>query len=190
MPRSETLLAVARSIRWSSLVAAPVLGCAAVIGTRRAGLAVELGLALAAVAGAFVVDDEIARILPAAPAGARLRLGLRTALILPATVAGWTVVMLVSRVALAPRLPTGAALAGAAVVAAAAAQCASGTDRDLSFGAIGAGAVLAGVALTPSLPPSVLDSWPTPVLSGWPAAALLLTAATALTLHAATEPPP
>jgi hypothetical protein len=89
--------AVAHSVRWGPLLAAPLLGCAALIVARamagpaagRLALIGTMGRALICVSAAFLVDDPAVSATPAAPVTVRRRLIMRAVLGLPVAVLGW-----------------------------------------------------------------------------------------------------
>ena len=150
-----------RSSRWSPLVIAPVVASASLLWVAaasqpdpvRTGLVGETGLALSAVAGAFIADDLTAQAAPATPLGAGARLAARAAFMVPLTIVGWLLVLAVyASVApsfsadLAQRALSGLALACAALAFAAVA----GRFRSvMSPGALGVAAMATlGLVLT------------------------------------------
>lgn len=168
----------ARSISWSRYLVAPLgsvagLGVAGPLAAAPAYLALvgEAGLAVTALAAAFIADDASADAAPATPVEAPRRLAIRAGLALPVVVAGWLAVLGVYTWVspdplgeLGPRAWAGVGIAAAALAVSAIGGRLASVP---SPGAAGAGAMVAlGVGLG-LVPLRWLDYLPPgPVVSG------------------------
>ncbi len=162
MSTADGWRAVARSVRWAPLLAAPLFGCFTLVVARavagpaggRLALVGEMGRALTCVSVAFLVDDPAVSAAPAAPVTVRRRLIARAALGVPVAVLGWVGLAAVERslthgdVSFDAR--TALALAGAAIGLAA---MAARRGVEPSPGAVGAGAVVAIATAATRVPP-------------------------------------
>lgn len=188
-----------RSIRWSPMLVTPAVTCVALVAVRAAagpvssvGLLDKAGLALTALAAAFVADDAALEAAPGTPVEVRARLAVRAVVALPVVVLGWLLVLAVHHsVTAVPAAPGHVGPAAPDVVDRAVASVGAGSAalalatlagrfRSLaSPGAAGMGAIAClGVAST-ALPTAVLAALP-PAGVVWPPTVLLAVVTIAL----------
>lgn len=151
---------MARSIRWSPLLVAPVAASAALLAIGplaeadpvRIGMVGEPALAFSAAVVAFIADDPGGEAVPGTPVEAPVRFALRAGLMLPVATAGWLVVLaLYAWVSPVPSMDlSDRALAGVGIASAAVGAASLGSRfRSVpSPGALGVAAVaVLGLAL-------------------------------------------
>lgn len=187
-----------RTVRWGPILSTPVAACLAVVVLRllagptaagRLHVVEELGLALTAMAVAFLADDVTADASPAVPVEAPARLRLRLAVGAPVAAVGWLLLLAVSHQVTGGGLlddAAGMALSSVALAATtlAVAVVAGRTRASVSPGAVGLASVVSVGLLSLAAPTAWIEALPPPE-TAWP----VLTALALLTIAVAGREP-